>query len=143
MNEERFNDNFKVLLALEKLGIRTEDVKTEGGAFKYTTKTAFYYSVPESSTMEVEDAEINARIKTPDGLKLLAKEIIADAIIDACKAEYPDEEDFVEDIKKNASTYFKFYAKVRIGDIWTNEKGDARVKELCEDIQRTAQYREV
>ena len=137
-NQELFMESFKLLLGLEKLGIRIEDTKedVESG------KTIYYFSVPEFSILEIENKELNNKIKTADGLKLIAKELLTEMVINACEAQYPDEE-FITDVKNNISEYFKFYAKVRNGETWNQELSDNRVKELIEDLQNASQYKEV
>ena len=143
MNNEQITNNFNIILTLEWLGICIEETKEEVGDFGITGKTVYYYSVPESSTIEVDDENLNNAIKTSDGLKLLAKGTLIDIAVNACKEEYPDDEEFIEDLKNNASNYFKFRARVRTGEVWTKEMGDNRVKELCEDITKASQYTEV
>jgi hypothetical protein len=64
-------------------------------------------------------------------------------LIDSCKIIYPDDEEFIEDVKNNMSDYFKFYAKVRSGEVWNKEMGNSRIKELCEDIQKASGYVEI
>ena len=143
MNKQTLTDSVKVILNLEWLGVRIEAIKDEPTDAIFATKTAYYYSVPESSTIELENKELNNRIKTSDGLKLLAKEQLTNMIIESCSAEYPDEEDFIQDLKDNMSDYFKFYAKVRKCEIWNSEMGNARLKELNEVIQLASQYSEI
>lgn len=143
MDKKQLTDNLKTILNLEWLGVRIEDTKEEKGNFGLTTKTVYYYSVPESSIIELDNQDLNIKIKTSDGLKLLAKEILTDMLINSCKEAYPDDEEFIEDIENNISEYFKFCAKVRVGEVWNKEMGDNRVKELCEDIKKAAQYKEV
>lgn len=140
---EQFKDNFKIILKLAWLGVSIEDVKQETYNSGLTIKTTYYYSVPESSTIELDNQELNIRIKTSDGLKLLTKEILTDMLINSCKREFPDDEEFIEDVKNNISDYFKFYAKVRKGEIWNKELGDNKVKELCKDIKMASQYKEI
>ena len=120
-----------------------EDIKEERSNFGFTTKTVYYYSVPESSIIELDNQDLNSRIKTSDGLKLLAKETLTDMLIKSCQTAYPNDEEFIEDVKSNVSEYFKFCAKVRKGEVWNQEMGDNRVKELCEDVKKAAQYKEV
>lgn len=139
MDKKQLTDNFEIILTLEWLGIHIEDTKEEVGD-DFITKIVYYYSVPESSIIVWGDNELNNRIKTADGLKLLAKETLMDLILKSCKAAYPDDEEFIEGVKNNASSYFKFRAKVRKGEVWNREMGDLRVKEL---IQDAAQYNEV
>lgn len=142
--QKQFENYLNIIFGLEYLGIRMEEAKEERGSKWFsTTKTAYYFSVPESSTIEVENQELNVRIKTSDGLKALAKETLTDMIIDACEQEYGEDKWFIEDVKKDISSYLKFYAKVRKGEVWTKELGDNRMKELTEEIQKAAGYSEV
>lgn len=140
--KEQLNNNLQVILGLEWLGIRIEDIKEESDNFGLS-KTIYYYSVPESSVIESDSEELNARIKTSDGLKLLAKETLIEMVIGACEAAYPDDKEFIDDIQNNISEYFKFKAKVRKGEVWNKEKGDNRVQELCGEILQGTQYSEV
>lgn len=141
--KEQLNNNLQVILGLEWLGIRIEDVKEESDSLGLTEKAIYYYSVPESSTVEVDDEELNTRIKTSDGLKHLAKEILLETLIAVCRAIFPDDEEFLEYVEEDISNIFKFKAKVRIGETWTKEMGDNRVKELYGEIQQASQYSEV
>lgn len=150
-NNKQFADNLGVIFNLEWLGIRIEDVKEEKERYGFLAKTAYYFSVPESSVIELDDKELielgdkelNGRIKTSDGLILLAKERLTNMLINSCREAYPDDEEFIDDVKTIVSEYFKFYAKVRTGEVWSREMGDNRIKELCKDIQQAAQYKEV
>ena len=54
-----------------------------------------------------------------------------------------DDEEFINDVKENSSDYFKFYAKVRNGEVWNKELGDATIKKLTEDIKVASSYKEV
>ena len=135
--EELIKRNTTRLVNLEYLGIRIEDEKEEG------SKTAYYYSVPESSTLEVENKELNSRIKTANDLKNLAKETIVVMILDNCLKEFGEDAEFLYDIKNNTSDYFKFYAKVRKGEQWNKDLGDAMVKTLMDDIKAVSAYKEV
>ena len=137
MDNILFRDNFNTILNLEWLGIRIENIEETGPI------TKFYYSIPESSTIEVDNNELNNKIKTSNDLKLLAKDVLTAIIIGSCEEEYPDDKEFIEDINKNIFEYVKFYAKVRVGEIWTKEMGDIRVKELRKDIRKATQYNEV
>jgi hypothetical protein len=142
-DKEQIKDNLQTILGLEWFGIRIEDTKEMSEPYGIATKTIYYYSVPETSTIEIEDVEVNKRIKTADGLKLIAKETLTAMLIDSCKSLYPDDEEFIEDVKNKISDYFKFYAKVRKGEVWNKEMGDNRVKELCEKIQNANEYKEI
>jgi hypothetical protein len=142
-NKEQIKDNLKTILGLEWFGIRIEDTKEMSEPYGIATKTIYYYSVPETSTIEIEDVEVNKRIKTADGLKLIAKETLTGILIDTFKSIYPDDDELIEEITTNMSDYFKFYAKVRKGEVWNKELGDNRVKELCEEIQNANEYKEI
>lgn len=143
MNYENIEKNLHTILGLEWLGIHIEDTKTEDDDFGFATKTVYYYSVPEFSIIEVDNIAVNNRIKTANGLKSLAKEALIERLINTCKSAYPDDKEFIEDIKNNTSNYFKFYAKVRKGEVWNKELGDQRIKEILEEIENAAGYKEV
>lgn len=144
MNKEKQLEQYiTIILSLEKLGIRIEDTKEEKDKYGFPTKTVYYYSVPESSTIEIADEKLNPMIKTADGLKTLAKENLVDIVIDACEQEFGDDKEFIEEVKSNISQYVKFYARVRKGEVWTEELGNKRVKELIEEMHQAAGYSEV
>ena len=135
--EELIKRNTTRLVNLEYLGIRIEDEKEEG------SKTAYYYSVPESSTLEVENKELNSRIKTANDLKNLAKETIVVMILDNCLKEFGEDAEFLYDIKNNTSDYFKFYAKVRSGEVWNKELAAQRMKDLKKEFENAYGYEEI
>ena len=64
-------------------------------------------------------------------------------LIDSCKDVFGDDEEFLEEVKNNTSDYFKIYAKVRTGEKWTKELGDAMVKQLTDEIHAASVYKEV
>ena len=141
--EKQFENYLNIIFGLEWLGIRMEETKEERDSGWFSAKTSYYFSVPELSTIEIENQELNTRIKTFDGLKAVAKEVLTDMMIDACEQEYGDDKGFIEDVKKDTSNYFKFYAKVRKDEVWTKELGDKRIKELIEEIQKASGYKEI
>lgn len=143
MNKEQLASNIEKVFLLEYLGIRFEDTKEEKDSYGFHSKTIFLFSVPESSTIELEDEELNARIKTADALKRLAKESIIDMMIDSFKAQFGEDKEFLEHIKNNTPDYFKFYAKVRKGELWTKGLGDNRIKELTDDIKKASEYESI
>lgn len=143
MNEGQLASNIEQVFLLEYLGIRFEDTREEKDSYGFHSKTIFLFSVPESSAIELEDEELNARIKTADALKRLAKESILDMMIDSFKAQFGEDKEFLEHIKNNTSDYFKFYAKVRKGEVWTKELGDNRIKELTDDIKKASEYESI
>ena len=142
-NKEQLAANIETVLYLEYLGVRFEDTREEKDSYGFHSKTIYLFSVPESSTIELEDEELNARIKTADALKRLAKESIIDMMIKSFKIQFGEDEECIEDIKNNTSNYFKFYAKVRKGEVWNKELGDNRIKELTNELKEAREYKEI
>lgn len=142
--EKMIKSNITIIVNLEYLGIRFEDTKEEYTPNRLTSKTVYYYSVPESSTLEVENEALNEKIKTANDLKHLAKDVLVDMLLDNCKSEFGEKADeFVSDVKNNLSDYFKFCAKVRKGEIWSKELAEQRIKELGAEIDKVTGYMEV
>ena len=129
-------NSLKLGLSMEWYGIRIEDTKEIGEI------TYHYVSVPESSTIEVQDQGLNAKIKTAKGLASLAKDMLVNMQIEACKV-LDDHEDWIQYVKDNMSDFLKVYAKVRKGEVWTKGMGDARIKELKAEIKQASGYKEV
>lgn len=143
LRKEIIESNINTVLGLEYLGIRFEDTKEEKGSCGLFSKLAYYYSVPELSTLEVKDKELNDRIKTANGLKYLAKEVLIDMLINNYQKEFGENLEFVEDVKNNIHDYFKFYAKVRDGETWNKDIAEQRMKELTKEIKEASKYREI
>lgn len=134
--EQILKNSWQLTLIMEYYGIRIEDAK-EVGDMPYS-----YISVPEFSTLEVEDQEMNAKIKTADGLISLAKDMLIKMQIDTCKG-IDDDEDWIQYVKYNASDWFKLYAKVRKGEVWTEEMAKARLNEFMAELREAKEYKEV
>ena len=143
LNKEQLTDNIEEVFTLEWLGVRFEDTKEEKGSCGLYSKTAFYFSVPEASTIATEDEELNNRIQTANGLKYFAKEVLIDMMIKSFESVYGVDKEFTNDVKNNINDYFKFYAKVRVGEVWNKELGDKRIKELTDEIKEASRYREI
>ena len=143
-NKELIKQNIYIILTLEYLGIKIESVKEDKDKRGVLSKTAYYYSVPESSTLEVKDTDFKEVIKTDDGLKRIAKETLIAMLLENCKREFgEDADEFISDVKNNISDYFKFYAKVRRGEVWNKELAEQRVKEFVKEMEATIGYTEV
>ena len=142
-SKEQIEKNLKTVLTLEWLGVHIEDTKEVTDEYGIPSKTVYYFSVPETSTIEVEDKELSKKIQSSDSLISLAKEEILDMLMDSYKDVFGDDEEFLEEVKNNTSDYFKFYAKVRKGETWTKELGDAMVKKLTDEIHAMSAYKEV
>lgn len=140
LNKDLVLDSANVILNLEYLGVHFEDTKEEKSKHGFFTKMAYYYSVPESSTIEVDNEELNAKIKTADGLKRLAKDELIAMFIKVYDSELGEDKEFLDYMKNNTSDYLKFYAKVRKGEVWTKELGDQRIKELIDAVQKASGY---
>lgn len=134
--EQILEANLKLTLSMEWYGICIEETKEVDNA------TYNYVSVPESSTIEVADPKLNAQIKTADGLAKLAKDMLIKIQLDTCTA-IDDDEDFIQYVKDTVSDWIKVYAKIRKGEVWTKEMGDARVKEIVAQVKQAKEYKEV
>lgn len=142
-SREQIEKNLKAVLTLEWLGIHIEDTKEVTDKYGIPSKIIYYFSVPETSTIEVEDKELTKRIQSSDGLIALAKEEILNILLETCNDEFDDDKEFLEEIKNNTSDYFKFYAKVRTGEKWSKDFGDAMVKRLTDEIHAASAFKEV
>ena len=142
-SKEQMQKNLKLLLTMEWFGIHIEDTKEITDDYGFLSKIACYFSVPETSTIEVKEKEVNEKIKSSEGLIALAKEELLDMLIDSYKDAFGNDEELIEEVKNNTSDYFKFYAKIRTGEKWTKELGDAMIKRLTDEIHAATAYREV
>lgn len=137
-DRKQIESNLKTVLSLEYYGIHIEDTKEQ------VLKILYYFSVPEKSTIEIDNA-LNDKIKTADGLIKIAKESLTQIIIDSCKSEFNDDEEdeeFYNDVKNNISEYALFYAKVRKGEIWNEEMGKAAIQKITDEIKNNL-YKQV
>lgn len=133
--KEQFSNNIKTLLFLEYLGIRSEDTISSNELLM------FYFSVPESSILEFKNEELNKRIKTSDDLIQLAKDMLIEMILES--GEIFKDEEFLKEVENNIGSYCKFYAKVRKGEMWNEEKVKSRVAELRKLLSVYEDYKEV
>lgn len=133
--KEQFSNNIKTLLILEYLGIRLEDTINSNELLM------FYFSVPESSTLELENEELDKRIKTSYDLIQLAKDLLIEMTLES--GEIFEDEEFLKEVETNISSYCKFYAKVRKGEMWNEEKAKSRVSELRKLLSVYEDYKEV
>lgn len=127
--EELLQNNLKAILELEYLGARFENATESNSMFG---GLIFKYSVPEKSI--IEDKEYSA-----DWLKKAAKNALIDMSIETCKADGIWSDGDEEWVKNQ----IKCYAKVRNGEIWTEEMGKTRVEELIGQIKSAIEYLEV
>lgn len=140
---DKENSMLNIALNLKYFGIEIENTETTTGGFGVMPCTKCYFSVPESSTLYLKDKDdtINERLKTSEGLIQIAKELIVDMIICSENSEFISPEEIAE-MKANKSNSLKFYAKVRQGDIWSNKKGDLKLKEAIKKIDDVTGYKE-
>lgn len=124
------------MLALEYLGIRIEESYSENNMFS-TMITKF--SVPEKSIFK-------DKTYLSEELISKAKSVITEMITGKCKSDelYDNEED---DLLNFIDNTCKFYAKVRAGETWTEDKGKERIKELTKQlnnsVNQASNYKEV
>ena len=131
MDIKHLEDIIRKSVTLELLGIRIEDMKD-------ANKHHIYFSVPERTTIDSADEELNNKINTADGLKLFVKEEMTRMMLSVI----PEEDQWlIEDI--DMSDYVKFYAKIRKGEVWTQEDCDKRAKEIADEIEKVNAYKGV
>lgn len=139
-NEEQTKKMLNSILTMEYIGIKIEDVKN---SYEINDKAIFYFSVPESSVLETENKELNTRIKTADDLIKLAKEELIDLSLLKVSEISENDEEFIQEIKDNSSDYFRFYAKVRTGEIWNKDLADEVIKKFNDEMEKLNSYKEV
>ena len=135
-SKEQIKYNIGIVLNLEYLGVHIEKINDN------LENYIVMFSVPEMSTLETDNENVNKFNKTSDNLIKLSKKWLIDMLIKSCKDIY-DDEDFINELKEKQSDYFKFYAKVRKGEIWTKEIAENRIKELNNEFDKISGYKEV
>lgn len=136
---KQLKENLKTVFALEYFGVHIEEVREEKNL-----KLLYYFSVPEKSKIK-SIIPNNNQINTSDGLIELAKESITEMIIESHKHEFDDNEEYEEfynDVKNNISDYVLFFAKVREGEIWTEEMGKDAIQKITDEIKNNS-YKQV
>nr|DAX93747.1 MAG TPA: hypothetical protein [Caudoviricetes sp.] len=116
------------------MGIHIEDTKEQG------FKQLYYFSVPERSTLKTESAKEQA--ETADDLIQVAKVALTEMILNSCKSEFEEDEEFYKDVENNISDYALFFAKVRKGEVWDKEMGKAAVNKAVEPLKNLS-YKQV
>ena len=130
-NYELLKSSIELMLYLEYLGIHIEDAK------EVNYKRIVYFSVPELSAITTKDDKTNQKISNANGLIEFAKEYLTAIFVEACENELSDEEkNIVADIKENISDYLEFYAKIRTGETWNEEKGNNAVKKFSDNCYK-------
>lgn len=120
-NKDQIKEYLQIILELEYFGIHMEFVEEKDFTLLY------YFSVPEKLKLDDEN-------KTSEDLMTFAKETLTEMFINSCEMEFSDEEkEILEDIKNNISDYALFYAKVRRGEIWTEENAKAAIQKIMEN----------
>ena len=136
-NSKQIEENLKTVLTLEYMGIHMEDTKEQGFFF------FFFLCGPDRSTLKTESAKEQA--ETADDLIKVAKAALTEMILDSCKSEYADGEEYEEfykDVENNISEYALFFAKVRQGEVWNKEMGKAAVNKTVESLKNLS-YKQV
>lgn len=114
---------------MEYHGVQLEQTVTD---VPYGKPAIIKFSVPEKTQLEAK----NGTLLTTEYLIQEAKK----CYINLACGEFNDEEEFVQEIKNNTSTYMKFFVKVRKGETWTAEMGTVRVNEI---VSTFSEYKEV
>lgn len=126
-----FKNSLKIAMLLEYYGVRFDNCGEDiDGYYK------FRFSVPESSTVNSENKELNTLLKTSTGIIAITKKYTEECLMMHIK---DDDEEF----KSFLAEHVKFFAKVRTGEVWTEEMGKARVEELVKQIKEASEYTEV
>lgn len=135
-NLEYIKENLRTILALEYLGVHIEDTKEKD------FKQLYYFSVPERSALQVGSAK--EQIETAKDLIDVAKTTLTKMVLDSCKSEFDDEEyeEFSKDVENNISDYVLFFAKVRQGEVWNKEMGEAAINKIIEQFKMSS-YKQV
>ena len=133
-NSKQIEENLKTVLTLEYIGIHIEDTKEQG------FKQLYYFSVPERSTLKTESAKEQA--ETADDLIQVAKVALTEMILNSCKSEFEEDEEFYKDVENNISDYALFFAKVRQGEVWNKEMGKTAVNKTVESLKNLS-YKQV
>ena len=135
-NLEYIKENLRTILALEYLGVHIEDTKEKD------FKQLYYFSVPERSALQVGSAK--EQIETAKDLIDVAKTTLKKMVLDSCKSEFDDEEyeEFSKDVENNISDYVLFFAKVRQGEVWNKEMGEAAINKIIEQFKMSS-YKQV
>lgn len=130
---------------LEYLGIHLEDIKYTDirDMFKDDVLMRIFFTIPESSTLhdEDKDEETNRLYKTQEGLITITKRMIGEILITSNEDILDDEE--LEQYRSGTSPRIRFYAKVRAGEVWSNERAEQRMQEMLDEMKAAAGYSEV
>lgn len=132
LDKEGLKELIEISLYLEYLGIHEEESK-------YTENDLLYFfSVPEKSTIEPKNEKDKDKFQTSDGLIKFAKDVLTGIFLKSIFKEF-DEEDpfdkkFMKELEEDPSKIVKFYAKVRKGEIWTEEMGKDAMNKITEKL---------
>lgn len=128
-SKEELTKTLQTVLALALYGIDIEktDEMTENGF----PKIVYFFSVPESSTIELDDLDkYKDLVKSSEGLITVAKDTLTDLLFESFKMSYGEDID-----RKEVADSMKFYAKVRKGEIWSLQKGKEKIDSIMNSIQ--------
>ena len=130
-NYELLKSSIELMLYLEYFGIHIEDTKD------VNYKKVVYFSVPELSTITTKDDKTNQKISNANGLIEFAKEYLTAIFIETCEDELSDKEKYIlANIKENISDYLEFYAKIRTGETWNEEKGNNAMRKFSDNCYK-------
>jgi len=121
-NNKQVESIAKTLMFIEYLGIHIEDVKEIYDDNNYLVKVVYDFSVPEASTIKLNN-EFDEKIQCSDGLIALAKKEIMGSLFV-----------FYDEFGENQKIS-EFCVKVRRGEQWNEDLGSSSIKSLTGKIK--------
>lgn len=164
LSVEMLGESLRYTTCLEYLGIHIVDIKNTkqyrkktgnekedrilslmDGYFGPESVNVIKFTVPESSELELTDESTKEIIQnmsyhtSEDLIKIMKKVFLDDISMLGATDEMKSNQDFRTYLEGTA----KFYAKVRKGDVWDNEKADAVVQKILSELRTLTGYKEV
>lgn len=131
LTKEYIDKLIETAFTLAYLGVETEDPYYQYDKYGLAEYAIYKFTIPEKSTI----SEIVNGYKTEDMEDL--KKYVKDILIESIQQGLDDDE------KEGVVEFVKFYAKVRIGDIWDTEKGEQAVKKIKEAVLNATNWEKV
>lgn len=141
-------------IIMEYVGIKLVDAKTkheygDNPVDRLVPKflIQYYFTVPESSTLDkpIHDIDFDkVDLKTSEGLINYGKEAIKHLVLAYTKNQRKDmDTEEAEEYKNFLIDSLRFYAKVRKGDIWDNEKAKTAISKILNEMKENSGFKEV
>ena len=124
----------EMVLTFEYLGAKFEDETS----FDFTD-FKIRFSVPEFLSDDFKNRPLFEKYElTSDGLMKAVKEYLLEFIYKSVSADSLFDFD-----REEIDSQIKFYAKVRKGETWTEEMGNAKMKAYKDKMKKVAEWTEV